>query len=60
MAADGGIWMTVGAAAVFAVYYVVIIRQFQGLSGDLAGWFVQTAEVWMLAILCLTQMMERG
>lgn len=60
MATDGGIWMTVGAAAVFAVYYVVIVRQFQGLSGDLAGWFVQTAEVWMLAILCLTQMMERG
>ena len=52
--------MTVGVAAVFAVYYVVIVKQFQGLSGDLAGWFVQTAEVWMLAILCLTQMMERG
>ena len=29
--------------------------QFGGLSGDLAGWFLQTAELWMLLVLTIAQ-----
>lgn len=32
----------------------VSARDFGGLSGDLAGWFLQTAELWMLAAMVLT------
>lgn len=49
------------AAAAFLIflYYKRMARvQFGGLSGDLAGWFVQTAELWMLAALCFTQYLE--
>ena len=31
---------------------------FGGVTGDLAGWFVQTAELWMLAALCFGQYVE--
>ena len=49
-----GAWAAVPAAAlVFAAYYRICVRQFEGLSGDLAGWFLQTAELWMLAALLL-------
>ena len=49
-----GAWAAVPAAAlVFAAYYRLCVRQFEGLSGDLAGWFLQTAELWMLAALLL-------
>ena len=43
------------AAAVFLIYRRMCVRQFGGLSGDLAGWFLQTAEFWMLAALVLRQ-----
>lgn len=36
------------AGIVFAVYYSTARRQFGGLSGDLAGWFLQKCELWML------------
>ena len=29
-----------------------------GISGDLAGWFLETAELWMLAALCLIPFLE--
>ena len=49
-----GAWAAVPTAAlVFAAYYRLCVRQFEGLSGDLAGWFLQTAELWMLAALLL-------
>lgn len=45
-------WETVLAAALVFLYYRrVCVKGFGGLSGDLAGWFLQTAELWMLAAL---------
>ena len=46
------------AALVFLRYRRLCSREFQGLSGDLAGWFLQTAELWMLAALCLGSYVE--
>ncbi|MCR5136813.1 MAG: adenosylcobinamide-GDP ribazoletransferase [Oscillospiraceae bacterium] len=31
------------------------VKKFGGLSGDLAGWFLQTAEIWMLGMLMLSR-----
>ena len=58
MAFDGGIFMVFAALVVFILYRIWIVPLFQGLSGDLAGWFVQTAEIWMLAALCFGQFAE--
>ena len=46
---DGGIFVASAALAVFAYYYYMSKKQFGGISGDLAGWFLQTAELAMLA-----------
>ena len=57
----GGVTGLVMAAAgllVFWRYRVTADRQFGGLSGDLAGWFLQRAELWMLAALVVCQMAE--
>ena len=45
------------AAALLALwrYYFVAKRQFGGITGDLAGWFLQRAELWMLAALAVSQ-----
>lgn len=45
--------MVFAAALVFAYYHRLCVKGFGGLSGDLAGWFLQTAEIWMLAALVL-------
>ena len=58
MALSGGIWMVPAALGVFGVYRFLLVPKFNGLSGDLAGWFVQTAELWMLAALCFGQFVE--
>ncbi len=50
-----GAAMTLAALAVFANYARTVQKQFGGLSGDLAGWFLQRAEFWMLAALVLCQ-----
>ena len=55
MAFNGGIWMAPVALIVFVVYRFLLVPKFNGLSGDLAGWFVQTTELWMLAALCFGQ-----
>ena len=39
-------------------YYRVAMHQFGGISGDLAGWFLQKAELWTLAALVLGRTME--
>ena len=45
-------WETALAAGlVFLRYRRLCVRDFGGLSGDLAGWFLQTAEFWMLLAL---------
>ena len=43
------------AGCVFAQYYVVAKKQFGGVTGDLAGWFLQKCEIWMLAALAACQ-----
>ncbi len=45
-------WLVSAAALLVFLYYRQMSQiQFGGLSGDLAGWFLQTAELWMLAAL---------
>lgn len=54
--AGGGIsgWLAAAAALLTLLrYHRAAIRQFGGISGDLAGWFLQTAELWMLSALVL-------
>ena len=43
------------AVLVFARYHVVSDKQFGGITGDLAGWFLQKAELYMLAALVFCQ-----
>ena len=61
MVAVGG-WIGVAmlAAGLFAFwrYRVTADRQFGGISGDLAGWFLQRAELWMLAALVACQLVR--
>ena len=58
LCASGG-WLCVAAAAlVFFTYRRLCERAFGGLSGDLAGWFLQTAELWMLGALVLRQILK--
>ena len=52
---SGMVLAPAAAFAVFLYYRRLCIREFGGLSGDLAGWFVQKAELWMLAAAVLTQ-----
>ena len=51
----GGWALMLAALLVFARYHVVSDKQFGGITGDLAGWFLQKAELWMLAALCACQ-----
>ena len=51
----GGWALVLTALLVFARYYKVSEQQFGGITGDLAGWFLQKAELWMLAALCACQ-----
>ena len=51
----GGSFCTVAAVAVFWKYRRLCEKEFGGLSGDLAGWFVQTAELWMLGMLAVSR-----
>ena len=51
----GGWAMVCAAGAVFARYYQVAKKQFGGTTGDLAGWFLQKCEIWMLAALAACQ-----
>lgn len=50
--------MVLAALAVLFRYAVAARRDFGGTSGDLAGWFLQKAEFWMLAVLVLVQSVE--
>ena len=58
MCFTGGWSMVLAAAVVFVVYRFVILPAFGGLSGDLAGWFVQEAELWMPAALFAAELLE--
>ena len=47
--------VVLAAALVFFYYRRMCVKDFGGLSGDLAGWFLQTAELWMLLALVARQ-----
>jgi len=50
-----GAAILVGAAAAMVWYVVMSRRQFGGITGDLAGWFVQICELLTLAAVVLLQ-----
>ena len=52
---SGGWAMVPAVAGVFLFYRHLAEKSFGGVSGDLAGWFLQTAELWMLGAWCLQQ-----
>lgn len=54
-----GLLMLLMAAVIFGRYRVIAIRDFGGISGDLAGWFLQKAELWMLAVLVIYPLVEK-
>lgn len=53
-----GAAMAAAAALVFWRYHRTAVKQFGGLSGDLAGWFLQKAEIWMLAAFVLAELVK--
>ena len=55
LTALGGWGLALAAVLILVRYYVVSKKQFGGITGDLAGWFLQKAELWMLAALCACQ-----
>jgi len=55
---SGGWLCAAAGAAVFLYYRSLCEKAFGGLSGDLAGWFLQTAELWMLAALVFWQLLQ--
>ena len=61
MAAAGGMTgaaMALAAVLVFLRYRAVAQKQFGGISGDLAGCFLQKAELWMLAALAACSLLS--
>lgn len=55
--ADGASMM-LAAHAVFVRYWFLCKKQFGGLSGDIAGWFLVQAEKWMLIALTAVLYLE--
>ena len=55
LTALGGGALALAAFAVLARYHHVAVKEFGGITGDLAGWFLQKAEFWMLAALVASQ-----
>ena len=55
MLALGGWALVLAALAVLWRYHAVACKQFGGITGDLAGWFLQKCELWMLAALAASQ-----
>ena len=53
-----GMGMALVALGIFVHYRRKSEREFGGLSGDLAGWFLQRAEIWMLGALAAVQLLE--
>ena len=60
IAVGGATGLTMAVAAMLALwrYAHVAKTQFGGISGDLAGWFLQKCELWQLAALVLCQLLE--
>ena len=51
----GGGLLALAALAALVRYYHISQKQFGGITGDLAGWFLQKTELWMLAALAACQ-----
>ena len=51
----GSGWAVAAAAVMFGIYYVSSRRIFGGITGDLAGWFLQWCELLMVLALVLTE-----
>ena len=51
----GGGVLVLAAGFVLWRYHRVAVKQFGGITGDLAGWFLQKAELYMLAALVFCQ-----
>ena len=51
----GGWALVLAALVCLWRYHTVALKQFGGITGDLAGWFLQKTELWMLAALCACQ-----
>lgn len=51
----GGGALAAAALLVLWRYHHVAVKEFGGITGDLAGWFLQKAEFWMLAALAASQ-----
>lgn len=62
MATGGAAGAAMVGAALLVLwrYKRVAEKQFGGISGDLAGWFLQKAEIWMLAALVVCRIVEAG
>ena len=50
----GGVLALAAGVALWR-YHRVAVKQFGGITGDLAGWFLQKAELYMLAALVFCQ-----
>ena len=53
-----GLAMAAAAGLALWRYAHVAEKQFGGISGDLAGWFLQKCELWQLAALVFCQLLE--
>ena len=51
----GGGALVAAALLMLWRYHHVAVKEFDGITGDLAGWFLQKAEFWMLAALAASQ-----
>ena len=51
-----GLFPVMAGLLVFVRYYVVAKKEFGGITGDLAGWFLQRCELAMLAAVVLGQL----
>ena len=57
IASPVGLFMALAAHLMFAAYYAVSRRVFGGITGDLAGWFLTLAEMWMLIAAVITEIL---
>lgn len=53
-----GAAMVLVACGLMWRYYRIALKEFGGTTGDLAGWFLQRAEIWMLGALAAVQLLE--
>ena len=54
----GSVWAVVAAMVMFGIYYALSMKIFGGITGDLAGWFLQWAELLMIFALVVTRESE--